>query len=368
MTAIDRPLGMPRRDALARDLIVGVDIGGTKVAVLAVDGNRNPIARAAMPSDLSSPAATVAGIVAAIRETLESAGAGMDRVAAVGVGVPGRVDPVGGIVRGAVNLDWEELAVGPILSAELGVPVLIENDVRLAAAGLLDHKEAGGASSLAYVAVGTGIGAGLILDGQLYRGVRDVAGEIGHVVVEPGGYPCRCGQRGCLETVASGPAIARQAQEALANGAESSLRAEPAVDSRAVYRAAEAGDLLALSITEVAGGVLARSIAALVITCDLEVVLLGGGVAAAGETFLRPVLAELDRLRAESAFISELLPPGSVRLLPPHFDAVAWGGIALARQGIPIHGAVPEEAVATRDSVPEPSVGVEEVVARQAPI
>jgi glucokinase len=158
-----------------------------------------------------------------------------------------------------------------------------------------------------------------------------MAGEIGHIIVDPDGATCTCGQRGCLETVASGPAIARRAAEAMAIGGSSVLRGVGPLTAKAVYEAAGDGDALACSVVEEAGRALARAIASLVLTCDLELVLLGGGVAGAGSVFLDPILAHLAELRAGSQVVADMIPAGSVRSLPPIFDAVAWGGVALAR-------------------------------------
>ncbi|MGH2465484.1 MAG: ROK family protein, partial [Candidatus Limnocylindrales bacterium] len=200
----------------------------------------------------------------------------------------------------------------------------------------------------------------------LHLGDRGMAGEIGHVIVEPDGAPCRCGQRGCLETVASGPFIARRAAAALATSlaggssadAHPLLAAVPTMTAETVYEAAAAGDTIALAVVDGAGRTLARAIAALMLTCDLELVLLGGGVAAAGATFLEPIDAELDRLRAASALVAEMIPPGSVRALPAQFDPVARGGVALARSLIwtdtpgSLHGRITkEEEVVARASL-----------------
>jgi len=200
-----------------------------------------------------------------------------------------------------------------------------------------------------------------VLDGHLYRGPRGTAGEIGHVIVDPDGELCACGQQGCLETVASGPSIARQAAEEIAAGATSSLAGRPSINARDVYDAAREGDPVATQITQRAGAFLARQIGALVLTCDLERVLLGGGVAAAGAVFLDPIVAELDRLRARSSLLDELLPAGAVELLPPDFDAVAWGGVALARRVLPASQASRAAIGAARTDHVE-----EEVVAREA--
>jgi glucokinase len=199
-----------------------------------------------------------------------------------------------------------------------------------------------------------------VLNGRLHQGDRGMAGEIGHAIVEPDGAVCRCGQRGCIETVASGPFIARRAAAALAAALATGTTAEahpmltsgPTITAKIVYEAAAAGDTIALAIAHQAGRTLAHAIEALMLTCDLELVLLGGGVAAAGSPFLEPIAAELDRARSASALVALMIPPGSVRALPAQFDAVARGGVALARSLIrteppnPLHGDTEEEVVA----------------------
>ena len=166
----------------------------------------------------------------------------MDRVAAIGVGVPGRVDPATGTVTLAVNLGWSNLELGRRLEQRLGRPCVLENDVRAAALGLHRRRVVGDVDDLAYVAVGTGVSAGVILGGQLHRGVRGLAGEIGHVIAVSSGPACSCGERGCLETLVSGPAIARDARAAVATGAPTRLAAIEAPTAVDVYREATDGD------------------------------------------------------------------------------------------------------------------------------
>jgi glucokinase len=347
----------------ARGLVVGVDVGGTKAAALVVDGDGRRLARVARSMGDRAGADGIEPIEAAIRAAIESADS-VERLVAIGVGVPGRVDAETGYVRLATNLEWRDLPLGERLSTIFGVPCAVENDVRLAAAGLVGKEVSDGARSLAYVGVGTGIGAGLVLDGRLYRGPRGTAGEIGHMIVEPGGEVCSCGQQGCLETVASGPAIARRGELAAERNTAGRLAALRPLSAKDVYDAARDGDLDALAITTYAGAVLARQIGGLVMTCDLERVLLGGGVASAGAVFIAPVVAELDRLRSRSPLLSELLPPGAVELLASDFDAVAWGGVALARR-IPAPDRARHAATRAPETAPEPRQ-MEEVIPRDA--
>src|SRR5436190_15688018 len=149
-------------------LLVGVDVGGTKVAVLVVDGHYSVRGRVTTPTRLDGPESTLGGIADAIEEAVRLAGASVSDVVAVGIGAPGRVDPETGTVRRAVNLGWQEMPAGEMLSARLGVPCFLENDVRVAAMGVQRYMGSDAPMNMAYVSIGTGIAAGLILDGRLY--------------------------------------------------------------------------------------------------------------------------------------------------------------------------------------------------------
>jgi predicted NBD/HSP70 family sugar kinase len=261
----------------------------------------------------------VPAIASALDEALATARLTRDDLIAVGVGVPGRVDPARGHVTLAVNLGWTDLALKAGLEAVLGRPVVIENDVRAAAIGLHQRGIVAGARDLAYLAVGTGIAAGVILDGRLHRGARGLAGEIGHAIVDPKGPRCACGQQGCLEALVSGPSIARRAN---------------ASTPQEVYAAAVAGDRNASDLVDDVGRLLAWAIHTLVMTYDVERVVVGGGVSHAGEPFERPLRRELARLRAASDQAGELLPADIVDVLPPEAEAGAWGAVAVARNAI----------------------------------
>ena len=311
-------------------LLVGVDVGGTKVAVLVVDPENRVLSHTTRSTILDSPQATLSGIEGAVRDGVAQAGGRMSDVGAVGIGVPGRVDPATGVVRRAVNLRWHEVQVGSALSDGLGVPCLLENDVRLAALGV--QRLLGNASirNLVYVSIGTGIAAGLILDGRVYRGAHGLAGEIGHMIVDPDGPPCLCGARGCLEALAAGPAIARLGEEGARSTPDTLLDDKSSLTAQAVYAAAEAGDRAALAVVKQASRYLAVALQQLLVTYDVECLVLGGGVARAGQTFLRPIVSELARLWQRSTLASETLQPGDIRLLPLDYDAGAWGAVALA--------------------------------------
>jgi glucokinase len=336
-----------------RDLLVGIDVGGSKVAVLVVDRSFRVLGRHTIPSAVGAPDEAAEHIATAVAATLEQAGTSMDRVAAAGVGVPGRVDPLSGVVSLAVNLGWHRLPLRDRLEAILGVPCAIENDVRAAAAGILERRLLGDVADFVYLSVGTGISAGVVLGGQVHRGTRGLAGEIGHIVVDAAGPRCPCGLTGCLETVAAGPAIARAAVEAIAAGRSSRLAdmAPEAIGAPDVFAAAAAGDPLAGDIVARAGASLARAIHALVMTYDVERIVLGGGVSRAGTGLIGPIVAELDAMRAVSELAAEILPADVVALSPDGADAGSWGGVSIARSLIA--------------NQMHPPMRIEEVVARE---
>lgn len=308
-----------RRDPRAP--VAGIDIGGTKIAALIVDAGGAVLGRASRSSSAGDQDGAAVAIVACLDEALSGTGLSRDDLLAVGVGVPGRVDRRRGTVTLAVNLGWHDFPLRDVLERQLGRPVVIENDVRAAAVGLHRRRVAGPSDDLAYLAVGTGIAAGVILGGRLHRGARGLAGEIGHVIVDATGPRCVCGQQGCLEAFASGPAIARRA---IAHGANVRSAVE-------VYEAAAAGDPIATELVDDVGRRLAWAVHTLVMAYDVERVVVGGGVSHAGQSFERPLRRGLARLRAVSDPASELLPADIVDLVPPEAEAGAWGAVEVAR-------------------------------------
>jgi glucokinase len=303
-------------------IVAGIDIGGTKVAVLIVDPEGVVLGRATHAASVGDQHGAAPAIAAALDEALAKAGLRRDDLEAIGVGVPGRVDPVKGHVTLAVNLGWTDFDLRGALETELGRRVVIENDARAAALGLHRRRVADdlNGGDLAYLAVGTGIAAGVVLGGKLHRGTRGLAGEIGHAIVDPIGPTCACGQVGCLEAFASGPSIARRA-------AAAGLEAGTAKD---VYAAAVGGDATACELVDDVGRRLAWAVHLLVMAYDVDHVVVGGGVSHAGSTFAEPIHRELERMRSVSSQAGELLPADIVEVLPPEAEPGAWGAVAVA--------------------------------------
>jgi glucokinase len=337
---VTTPLGAPTSGSLTRgdgvvprDVLVGVDVGGSTIVVLVADAEGQVLGRHATATQRDEPERAAEQVAAAIHAACASAGVGAQRISGIGVGVPGRVDPRDGVVSLALNLGWFGVPLQSRLEALLGAPCVVANDVRTAASGLVERRVLGDIQDLVYLSVGTGIAAGVVLNGHLHAGRHQLAGEIGHVVIHEDGPVCTCGLRGCLETYAAGPRIAERAASALAAGEASSLAGVDDFTSVHVYAAARAGDVLARRIVDEAGRALARVIYQLALSLDVDRVCVGGGVAAAGEAFLRPIERELDRLRAASVLAAEALPQGVVQLLPAGSDAGVWGALSLARHG-----------------------------------
>ena len=332
------------QDAAGR-LWVGLDVGGTKIEGVAVDDAGRIRGRVLLPTAAGSTAEAVESISGALEEVLRAVGPGRQRIAGVGLGIPGMVED--GVVSLAVNLKLESYPLANVLSERFGVPVTLENDVRAAALGAFDwlreerlyvgHRN-GCVESMVYLSLGTGISCGVILDGRLHRGANGMAGEVGHAVLDPGGARCKCGMQGCFETIASGPAIARQgaemAETAARNGTATMLRDTRPLTAETVFAAAQAGDALAQVVVERVAYFVARAVYNLIMYYDVEVVALGGGVSHAGAVFFTPVRQALERLAAESPLARQLLYRGEGKLagqekviLVPRDNAPAWRGM-----------------------------------------
>jgi len=289
---------------------VGLDVGGTKTEVVAVDTEGVIAGRVRMATGWG-PDAVTRTIVDGVRALGVEAGIDLDAVRSVGVGIPGQIEPGTARVVHAVNLGVEELDLAAAVGPQLGVPVRVENDVKAAALGA--YALHGGTGTMAYLNLGTGIAAGIVADGELWRGTRGAAGEVGHISVDPNGPICRCGQRGCIEALAGGGVIAER------------WGLSGALPVRDVFDAADAGDTRALELRrDLARGV-AASVRVLVLTVDADVVVLGGGITALGNRLLGDVVSELRASAEASAFMRSLRLEDRVELLPAGSPAAALG-------------------------------------------
>jgi glucokinase len=316
---------------VAGSIVLGIDIGGTKTAAMVVDAADRVLGRAEQPTDRGAP---VRVAVEVARAAMTAADLPMGSLKAVGVAVPGDVDVRTGTVRLAVNLDALDLPLGELLAQVLEVPCFVEHDARAAAIWLAARPEAAG--DLAYLSIGTGIAAGVVIDGQPLTGDNGLAGEIGHCVADPDGPICACGLRGCLEAIAAGPAVALAAQVAVDGGEPSLLRDRAPgvpITAEAVYAAAERGDPLALRVTAEAAAAIGRAVRSLVLSYGVAKVVIGGGPSRAGESFTRPLLRSLEDERSASALVRRAFL-GTVEVLPPDAQPTSWGAITVARIGL----------------------------------
>lgn len=277
-----------------QEALIAVDVGGTKSAVGIVTREGQVLGRRVEPARVQlGPRAMIDRYVAMALELAEKV-TGV-RLVAVGVGCGGPLDAGTGVIHSPTNLPgWDDLPLGEILAARLGLPVTVENDANAAALGEWLFGRGRGLRHLVYVTVSTGIGAGLILDGRLYRGRTGNAGEVGHTSVKPHGPRCGCGNRGCLEVMASGTGMARRAGELFArDGGPDGSAGAPPVDAAELLARARAGDPVARMAWDAAMGYLGVGIANLVSVLDPELVILGGGVTRAGAELIDPVRAEV---------------------------------------------------------------------------
>lgn len=309
--------------------LAGVDVGGTTVTTQLVDEHLQPVHELTVATDISSPDATLASIAFGIESTVHEAGI-TGSLDAIALGVPGQVDTVTGVSLMAVNLYWYGYPVAARLGERFGVPVFLDNDVRVAALGVYQFDNPTHSQDLVYVSIGTGLAAGIILGGQLLRGRNGLAGEVGHFIVEPDGPLCNCGVRGCLETLVSATAVIRLARAAIGADRPTMLARSDPLDAKAVYDAAAAGDDVARQIVSDVGTRLGIALRNIIMAYDVDTVVLGGGVTRAGDRYLQPILAEWERQRATSAFARAMLTSDKLRIADPARNMGAWGAVALA--------------------------------------
>jgi glucokinase len=289
-------------------MVIGVDLGGTKILAAVVDARGRIQSRAQLLTDAAEGAdAVLARVGAAARQACQAAGLELGGIGGLCVAVPGPFEPETGVVQQAPNLGWQDQPVRAPLQAALGLPVWLENDVR--AAVIAEHRQGAGRGRrhMLGVFVGTGIGGGLVFDDRVYRGSTYVAGEIGHVKIRADGPRCGCGQVGCLETFASRTAIARRIAEAAAAGEPTGLRDLVGDDLEAasgaqIGQAVASGDELATRIVEAAARDLAIGLGGAINLLNPELVVLGGGVVEGiGDRYLTLVDRALDDWTMPSA-------------------------------------------------------------------
>ncbi len=262
--------------------IIGLDVGGTKTAgILWKDGKI--VARTWERTDVTSQETVLSGILATCRNLLGRASSDALRVKGIGLGIAGFIDLEEGVITEAPNLPFKDLPIREILEDELGLPVALDNDANVAALAEAKVGAARGLRHVIHLTLGTGIGGGIVIDGNIYHGARGAAAEIGHMIVKADGPRCNCGARGCLEALASGVALARRVREIAEQGKPSPMldeyRRQPGnYPASKIAEHARKGDETAVSLLREAGYYLGVGIASLINLFNPEAITLSGGL------------------------------------------------------------------------------------------
>jgi len=322
-------------------LIVGVDLGGTTIVVgtLTEDGSTlYGLIEEPTPGALG-PEKVIALIGAMIHRSIEATRSecGDDvEIAGVGIGAPGPLDTARGVVIVTPNLGWRDVPLRDLVATATGLEATLDNDANCATLGEWWRGAAQGAHVVVGMTIGTGIGGGIVLDGEIFHGASDVAAEIGHMTIDVTGRRCKCGNYGCLEAYASGPAIAARAVEEIEAGTASAIPALVGgsldqVTARIVYQAAHAGDALALEIVRDTARFLGAGVANLVNILNPDVIIVTGGVTRAGNLLLDPLRIEVARRAFKPAVQACRIVPGGLPGTAGVYGAVAsfkvqrWG-------------------------------------------
>ncbi len=301
--------------------IVGIDLGGTNIVsgCVAEDGS-------ALHGTRSEPTGAEEGPDAVVRRIIRSAQASIAatqaevpgaEIVGAGIGSPGPLDTRTGIVLLTPNLGWVNMPLRARLQEGLGLRTALDNDANCAVLGEWWRGAARGTRQALGLTIGTGIGGGIIIDGRLYHGASDIAGEIGHMTIDANGRRCKCGNYGCVEAYASGPNIALRAVEAIESGSVSSLASYVGGDLRqitaqTVYQAAQAGDELALEVVRDTAKFLGAAVGSLINIFNPEAVVIVGGVTLAGESLFEPLRREVTRRAFKPAVQVCRIVPGEL--------------------------------------------------------
>ncbi len=303
------------------DYIVGIDIGGTNLVVGAVarDGSALHGLRKEPTRPEDGSDSVILRLVGLVRQASEDARANDPSTSIIGIGIgsPGPLDRVSGRVLLTPNLGWTNFALRDAMVEGTELPAALDNDANCAVLGEWWRGAAQGANFVVGITVGTGIGGGIIIDGRLYHGYSEVAGELGHTTIDADGRLCKCGNYGCLEAYAAGPAIARRAVEAIRTGVETILPdyVDGKLDdlsAQTVYEAAREGDDLAVEVVRETSRLLGVGIANLVNIFNPEVVVVCGGVTMAGATLFDPLRREMRRRAFRPAAEACRIVPGEL--------------------------------------------------------
>lgn len=295
---------------------IGVDLGGTNIAVGLVDEDGNIILKQSVPTLNHRVAEEILTDMAdLVNSVIENSGVDKKDIKSVGIGTPGATNSDTGVVLYANNLGFKNVEMGKFIADRVGLPTYIDNDANCAALGEAQFGATKGVDSSVTITLGTGVGAGVIIDGKIFNGFNHVASELGHTVINFDGVQCNCGRKGCLEQYASATALIRQTKEAYAENPQSKLLDYAkvpgdinTVNARTAFDAMRAGDEVAKAVCEKYIEYIAIGLANVINALQPEVIALGGGVANEGENILAPIRAMIKNMTYGPNISEEDLP------------------------------------------------------------
>lgn len=313
---------------MGKKYVVGMDLGGTKINGALADLDGKILSQYTMSTDaFEGEQAVLSRIIKVIDKVIKEVNAAYDEIKAIGIGSPGPLDAKTGVIITTPNLPFRNFELVKPIKEKFNIPAYLDNDANVAAIGEFMLGAGKGTTNMVYVTVSTGVGGGAILNGNIYRGNTSNALEIGHTTVnpDPNAPRCNCGNYGCIEALASGTAIARQAREAIEKGLDTTLKSYEKVTSYEVFKEAKKGDKVSKDILDKSLNYLGIGVANIISTFDPEMVIIGGGVAKAGQIVFDRVQEVVDK-RCFKA-MSE-----TCRIVPAGLgtDAGVIGAVALA--------------------------------------
>lgn len=309
-----------------KNYVIGIDLGGTKINGALADLEGKILSQHTIPTNASEGEQAVLGrIFEVIEKLIKSASKSTEEIKSIGIGSPGPLDAKAGIIIFTPNLPFRNFQLVTPIVERFNIPTYLDNDANVAAIGEYMLGAGKGTNNMVYITVSTGVGGGAILDGKIYRGSTSNALEVGHMTIVPDGPRCNCGNYGCIEALASGTAIARQAREALESGVDTALRGYEAVTSYEVFLAAQNGDKVAKEILDRSFNYLGIAVANIITSFDPEVFVIGGGVSKMGDMMFSKVQEVVNKrcFKSMSEFC-KIVPAGLGT------DAGVMGAVALA--------------------------------------
>ena len=315
--------------------VIGVDMGGTKILSAVVNAEGNILATAKVPTQAKDETSIVIDRIAdSIKEAFQKSDVAADTIRAIGIGAPGPLDPETGVVIFAPNLGWKDVPLKTELEERIGIPTFVDNDVNVGTLGEHTYGAGRGVQNLVGIFVGTGIGGGIILNGELFHGASKTAGEIGHIIVREGGPKCGCGNRGCLEALASRTAMTKQLRNAIIKKGKKSIIKQltdgdlEQIRSGTLAKALRSKDKLTLKIFKETTKYLGVGIGSIVNFLNPEMIVLGGGVVEAlDKGFIKAI-----RKAAKKYALPDTLKGVQIVRAQLGDDAGVLGAAALARQ------------------------------------